>query len=460
MISDDYELGAMVPCEVEAHSVTAGRAACLGENLIFVISQPRAGSTMLQKMLGACPDVHTVSEPWIALPLLFALRETGVRADYNSVLARMGIEELLKGFPEGEEAYWEAARRFLNHLYRRALGVTGKRIFVDKTPRYYFVIPELRRVFPHARFVFLLRNPLAVFASVLKTWVRSENVEQLRDMRWDLAAAPSLLMEGIRSCGTDAIVVRYEELTSDPETVMRRLSSQLGLTFHPAMVEYGAASNGERWAFGDQGTVYREVRPQPRYADAWLSVLKVSPLWEGWASAYIEALGPDLVRDLGYDYAQLRAALMAPPANEDWLSITQSEDDARKALDARLQQVTGVVREQEQQLKMMEQQTAERLKEMLRKDGALAEITVEAERRQNAIAEITAEAERRQNALDAASRSVQELEARIAVLEAERLAESLRREATVSRRLRRTVDGWVASLRMRKSGAPQNRCDG
>lgn len=39
-----------------------------GENLIFLISQPRAGSTMLQKVLGSHPEIHTVSEPWVALP--------------------------------------------------------------------------------------------------------------------------------------------------------------------------------------------------------------------------------------------------------------------------------------------------------------------------------------------------------------------------------------------------------
>ncbi|MGB9458769.1 MAG: sulfotransferase [Bryobacteraceae bacterium] len=183
-----------------------------GENLIFVISQPRAGSTMLQKVLSAHPEIHTVSEPWIALHPLFALRMAGIAADYNSDLARTAIREFLGRLPEGEEAYWEGVRRMLTHLYGRALREAGKRIFLDKTPRYYFVIPELRRVFPRARFLFLLRNPLAVLASILDTWVRTDSALDLRNYRHDLMAAPALLLAGIRSFGPKAMVPRYEEL--------------------------------------------------------------------------------------------------------------------------------------------------------------------------------------------------------------------------------------------------------
>ena len=125
-----------------------------GENLIFAISQPRAGSTLLQKVLGAHPKIHTVSEPWIALHPLFALRATGTSAVYDSALAREATQQFLSGLPERDEAYWEGVRLMLNHLYGRALGAARKPIFLDKTPRYYFVIPELRRVFPRARFLF------------------------------------------------------------------------------------------------------------------------------------------------------------------------------------------------------------------------------------------------------------------------------------------------------------------
>lgn len=55
---------------------------------MFLISQPRAGSTLLQRILGSHPDIHTVSEPWLMLQPLYALRPDGYRAEYNEHLAR------------------------------------------------------------------------------------------------------------------------------------------------------------------------------------------------------------------------------------------------------------------------------------------------------------------------------------------------------------------------------------
>ncbi|MGB9454910.1 MAG: hypothetical protein WCB12_02635, partial [Bryobacteraceae bacterium] len=105
----------------------------------------------------------------------------------------------------------------------------------------------------------------------------------------------------------------------------------------------GAASGGERWQFGDQGTVYRENRPVAGHAERWRSVLKQSPAWEGWARCYLEALGPDLVRDLGYDYSGLTAEFAPLPASRDWETITQSsvrqQEQALIECQARLHQL-------------------------------------------------------------------------------------------------------------------------
>ena len=100
-----------------------------GENLIFLISQPRAGSTLLQRMLAGHPEIHTTSEPWFMLPALYALRTTGIEAEYDVKRAWIGSQEFYKTLPEGTEAYWEAVRLMSTHLYKRALVPSGKRFF-------------------------------------------------------------------------------------------------------------------------------------------------------------------------------------------------------------------------------------------------------------------------------------------------------------------------------------------
>jgi hypothetical protein len=278
---------------------------------------------MLQKILAAHPEIFTVAEPWIALRPLFALREQGMLAPQGVV------QEFLRHLPEREGTYWDGVRRMLTYLYNCVLEGSGKSTFLDKTPRYYLVIPELQRVFPHARFVFLLRNPIAVLSSILETWVKGTDSARLSDFRYDLMAAPRLILQGIRASGSNTIVARYEELTLAPETAVQRLCGNLGITFYPSMINYSASpENRERWVYGDQGTVNEETHPIADRVDRWRYVLKQSPKWEAWALDYLKALGPSVVGDMGYNYEELCAEL----TGQDEETLNEFRSDAGETL--------------------------------------------------------------------------------------------------------------------------------
>lgn len=366
-----------------------------GHNLIFLLSQPRAGSTLLQRILGAHPAIHTVSEPWIALSPLFALRDEGVAATYDSLLARNALKDFLQHLPEGEAAYLDAVRLMLNHLYQRSLAGSGKTFFLDKTPRYYFVIPELRQLFPDARFLFLLRNPLAVLASILETWVKNEDAERLRSHWHDLLVAPQRLLEGIRSFAPDGIVVRYEELVSAPEAVIRSLCERLGVPYLPEMIEYGPATGRPRWLFGDQGTIYGESRPVLGRVERWREVLRTSATWQSWARDYLSKLGPALVGEMGYDYESLGQGLPEAAAPSVWMGHVPDLPAGlgpQRVADILIQQerVQTEISDLQRQAKTFETAAAERLVAMQEKDEALLDITREAEARERGLRELTA----------------------------------------------------------------------
>ena len=110
--------------------------------------------------------------------------------------------------------------------------------------------------------------------------------------------APQLIVSGIRQAGASAIVVGSEELVTAPEPAVRQLCDELGIVFHPGMLEYAAAAAGsERWLYGDQGTVYQEQSPVAGRAERWRDVLKEARVWAAWARGYTTALGPDIVRE-------------------------------------------------------------------------------------------------------------------------------------------------------------------
>lgn len=279
-----------------------------GENLIFIISQPRAGSTLLQRILGSHPDVHTVSEPWLMLHPLYALKPDGYQAEYGADLAQKAVQGFLKKLPGGEDEYIEGVRRMYAYLYERALAHSGKRYFVDKTPRYYFVIPELYRTFPKAHYIILLRDPLAVLCSVLKTWVK-EDWFRLYLFKHDLIQAPRLLLEGVEFLGKRGVVVQYEQLVRDSETEVQRICNRVGVGFVPEMIEYGR-SNLQHWRFGDQEEVYKHSRPASENLEKWWQALADPQVWR-LANDYLQFLGQETVKQMGYPYEELWGALEA-----------------------------------------------------------------------------------------------------------------------------------------------------
>src|SRR6185436_3648881 len=118
-----------------------------GKNLVFLLSTPRAGSTLLSMMLGRHSQIHCPNEPWFLLPLLGMYQEqAAVVTPYDQRVANLAIRELL---PNGE--FWEAARAFALSVYNGQLAKFGKTTFIDKTPRYYHMLPAIEQLFPAAK---------------------------------------------------------------------------------------------------------------------------------------------------------------------------------------------------------------------------------------------------------------------------------------------------------------------
>lgn len=280
----------------------------LGDNIIFVISQPRAGSTLLQRILGSHPDIHTVSEPWLMLHPLYMMRTEGFDAEYNGQLARVGVESFFKMLPGGEEDYVESLRRMYVYLYQRALSNSGKSHFLDKTPRYYFVIPELSRIFPHAHYIILFRNPLAVLCSIFNNWTRA-NWFLLHNLKPDLIQAPRLLLEGVKLLGDRGEVVHYEQLLKNPESVLQGICKKLGIGYVPDMVEYGRHGIPP-WSLGDQEGIYKYTRPSPENSEKWIQALDDPQVWR-LSNDYLQLLGHETLEHMGYSFRELRQMLEA-----------------------------------------------------------------------------------------------------------------------------------------------------
>jgi hypothetical protein len=284
----------------------------LGDRLIFIISQPRSGSTLLQRVLAGHPEIQTSAETWLMLHPAYALKNTGLESEYDARFAAAGVTEFLANYTAGDEVHHDAIRAYASVIYGNALAMGGKRYFLDKTPRYFFIIPELYRLFPQAKFIFLLRNPMAVLASELNTYVKGD-WPVLGIFRPDLLTAPQLILDGIRLLGADAITIQYEEFVTAPDRNIAALCERLGIRYHDAMIDY-AGTPKPVGKMNDPVGIDQHTRPSDSNMDKWKSMASDAQS-RHFALSYLEALGREVITSLGYRYDDILSVLHAGHAS-------------------------------------------------------------------------------------------------------------------------------------------------
>ncbi|MEY4582595.1 MAG: hypothetical protein RL701_7298, partial [Pseudomonadota bacterium] len=203
------------------------------DRLLFVISPPRAGSTLLQRMLGSHSQVFTYPEPHLISPLAYlGFYDIVDKAPYDHINAAEAIKTFVAGLPAGEADYLDAVRAYADTLYGRMLQTSGKRYFLDKTPANALVLPFLTRLYPRAKYIVLTRHPLAIASSYANgffdgDWRAANNFNPVVN-RYVPAVARLLREPPQQLCQ-----VGYEQLAREPERELARLFAFLDLENEP-----------------------------------------------------------------------------------------------------------------------------------------------------------------------------------------------------------------------------------
>jgi tetratricopeptide (TPR) repeat protein len=194
--------------------------------LVFLVGMPRSGTTLLDTMLDAHPEVASIEEKPTLERLLPQLPGG---AHYLPYLATLDV----------------ATRDGLRARYREALapylapGFQG--LVLDKLPLRLLHLPLIRALFPEARLLFALRHPCdVVLSNYMQQYVPNEAF-----IHFDTLAASAATYDRVMQAWTAMLerwslapqVVRYEALVADPEAVLRDTCGYLGLDLHPAMLD-------------------------------------------------------------------------------------------------------------------------------------------------------------------------------------------------------------------------------
>jgi hypothetical protein len=242
------------------------------ERPAFILSSVRSGSTLLRVLVDSHSELHSPHE--------LHLRDLAVSVRTKPATKAMG--ELGLDAEHLEYLLWD-------RLLHRELGRHGKRYLVNKTPNDVFVADRIRACWPDARFIYLLRHPAAIARS--RGEARPQDSEE-QNVAMVRRYADALERARQRWPGH---VVRYEDLTADPEAELRRLCSYLGVAFESQMLEYERFDHGRYkvglgdWTEKIRSGVIHPAEPAPEHVPEGLH---------------------DLVRAWGYEPGQLAA----PPA--------------------------------------------------------------------------------------------------------------------------------------------------
>ena len=223
---------------------------------IFIVGSPRSGTSILTWCLGQHPNIFPVDESTGIGELALALAvcyQTKMGLGPDSLWSAMNLQrgEFIATFGQTineliqrhkvdlERKWWE--QTFgpngppHDFVAEKATNFTKTR-WVDGTPAYSFHICGLRKLFPNALFIHIIRDVTPVVQSMLNfhrlAGVSLVANEQEGYNLWFHSVSACLLAE--RAYGPDVVFrLRYNDLVGQPEASLKALFSFLGEPYAP-----------------------------------------------------------------------------------------------------------------------------------------------------------------------------------------------------------------------------------
>ncbi len=212
------------------------------EKMLFIVGVGRSGTTLLQSMLNAHPDIAFTPEthfikkyivPWFAgkCRLDDALR---ARQKEDPDLKRLQLpgDAFADALKDGNDPV-EQFRNLLAAYVRRA----DKRHAGDKDPLNIEYLPQIRKAFPDAYVLHIIRDPRDVMLSRVRSdWGKGRPLlAHICEHRAHLGKARR---EGPAFFGDRYIELFYEDLVRAPENTLTRVCERVGMEYSTDMLRY------------------------------------------------------------------------------------------------------------------------------------------------------------------------------------------------------------------------------
>lgn len=197
---------------------------------LFVAACPRSGTTVLTRLLNLHPEIVLGQE-----------RYKSIYGQTKVITADMFEEERFFRFDPSETDFIPTKKAKAAEFYERAREKYATARFVgDKYPQFFRFYGRLFTVFPNARVVFIVRQPLSVAQSWQRRADDSTSWPAKNDARrsvsyWNDALVFTLAHAKVRPASF--VFVEYEKLFKDKRACLAELFRLIGANVEPAVLD-------------------------------------------------------------------------------------------------------------------------------------------------------------------------------------------------------------------------------
>jgi len=220
---------------------------------LFAVGCPRSGTTLLQRMLDHHPQLAVANDSHFIPRVIEDITDNtdppltpelveGVRC-YRR-FTRLGLSDVIVSEAAVRS---QTYREFVSTLYSEYGRLRGKPLAGEKTPDYVRYLPLLHALFPWVRSIHIIRDGRDVALSTLE-WAREDKgpgrFELWREepvavcalwWRWQVSTG----MEDGKVLGPDRYrEIKYEDLISRPDEILREITAFLELQFCLEMLDF------------------------------------------------------------------------------------------------------------------------------------------------------------------------------------------------------------------------------
>jgi len=272
--------------DVEALRAISARAASQipRESPAFLVGFPRSGTTLMDTILGAHPDVVVMEEE----PPLFHVQQAVQALHGNGPQALLRLSDA--DLERLRALYWTETDRHLGEQGHVA------KVVVDKNPFYSTRAALIHLLFPGARFVFAQRHPRAVILSCfMQPFGRTPALASFTSLRGSAELYQRVMrlwLQSRRHLPLQVHELRYEALVADKQAKLRETLEFLGLPWDDTLSDHVSHARKRGRIYTPS---YHQVS-QPIYTDA-------VDRWRNYEKYLAEAgsLVQPFVTEFGYD---------------------------------------------------------------------------------------------------------------------------------------------------------------